>query len=364
VTLFDIDLKVELPSFTLDYRLATDERTVGVFGHSGAGKTTVIENIAGWRRGAVGHVRVAGATLLDTAQGVFVHARRRGIGYVPQDILLFPHWNVLRNVLAGRNRRERGAAIDVDQVVDVLELSPLLDRPVLRLSGGERHRVALARALCSRPRLLLLDEPLSSLDQRLRRRILGDLVRVRDEFEVPMLLISHDPTEVQVLCDRVQRVERGKVVAEGAPSEVLWGGQGADFENVLRGVVAGIHDHTAQVRLASGHELVAPRTGMDKGDRAVLGLRADEILVATSPPDGISARNRLPARILALDERRGSVELKVVLLGGGSPATELRVHVTGGARDELRLAPGLEVSLIVKTRSLEVLTSVGQPPPG
>lgn len=358
MTLYDIELKVELPSFTLDYRLATDERTVGVFGHSGAGKTTVLESIAGWRRGAAGHARVAGATLFDTAQGVFVHARRRGIGYVPQDILLFPHWTVAQNVLSGRNRPERGADINADDVLEVLELAPLLDRPVLRLSGGERHRVALARALCSRPRLLLLDEPLSSLDQRLRRRILGDLVRVRDEFRIPMLLISHDPTEVQVLCDLVQRVERGRIVAEGAPSEVLWGGQGADFENVMHGVVAGIHDHTALVRLASGHELVAPRTGMDKDDRVVLGLRADEVLVATARLEGISARNRLAARILSLEDRSGSIELRVTLLGGHPPPTELLVHVTEEACAELGLAPGHEVVLVVKTRSLEVLTSV------
>jgi len=360
MTLFDVRLKLVLPAFQLDYALTADERTVGVFGHSGAGKTTVIENIAGWRAGAEGHIRVDGVTLLDTAKGVNVHARHRGIGYLAQDILLFPHWTVRQNVLSGRERPNAGASIDVDRVLDVLELGPLLDRPVKQLSGGERHRVALARALCSRPRVLLLDEPLSSLDHRLRRRILGDLVQVRDEFGIPMLLISHDPTEVQVLCDRVQRLERGKVVAEGKPSEVLWGGAGADYENVMKGRVTGIHDHTALVTLPSGHVMVAPRSGVDKGDRVVLGLRADEAIVATSPPDGISARNRLPARITAVGERGGSVELEVVLLGGdaGAPPCELRVHVTEAARDELRLRSGVEVTLVVKTRSLEVLTSV------
>ncbi len=359
MTLFDIELRQSLPAFELDYRLATDERTVGVFGHSGAGKTTVIENIAGWRQGARGHVRVGESTLLDTASETFVHARHRGIGYVPQDILLFPHWTVQKNVLAGRERREHGAEIAVDDVLDVLELGPLLDRPVRRLSGGERHRVALARALCSRPRLLLLDEPLASLDQRLRRRILGDLVRVRDEFRVPMLLISHDPTEVQVLCDRVQRIERGRVVAEGTPSEVLWGGEGADYENVLRAQVLSAEDHTAHVRLESGHELVTPRAGMHAGARAVLGLRADEVLLATSAIEGISARNRLPARIRSLAERSGSIEVRAELLGGGPKKVELCVHVTGEACAELALAPGKEVLLIIKTRSFEVLTSVG-----
>jgi molybdopterin-binding protein len=158
----------------------------------------------------------------------------------------------------------------------------------------------------------------------------------------------------------VQRLERGKVVAEGRPSEVLWGDAGADFENVLRGTVTGIRDHTATVRLDSGHVLVAPRTGVDKGDAIVLGLRADEALVATATPEGISARNRIPARIVALADRAGSVELEVVLSGGeaGAPPCDLRVHVTEDARDELGLRADMEVTLIVKTRSLEVLTSV------
>ncbi|MEM7311374.1 MAG: molybdenum ABC transporter ATP-binding protein [Planctomycetota bacterium] len=359
MSLFDIELRVELTSFTLDYRLRTDDRTVGVFGHSGAGKTTVIEHIAGWRRGAAGKVEIGGRVLLDSSAGVFAPPRHRGIGYVPQDILLFPHWTVQQNVMAGSERPEKGAPIEVDRVLEVLELGSLLDRPVRRLSGGERHRVALARALSSQPSLLLLDEPLSSLDHRLRRRILGDLVRVRDEFHVPMLLISHDPTEVQVLCDRVQRLERGKVVAEGAPGQVLGGSGGADFENVLAGTVAGIHDHTARVALASGHELIAPRAGVDKGDRVVLGLRADDVLVATEAPRGISARNVLPARVERLGEAADSVELLAVLVGEGAP-TELRVRITEDAVRQLDLAVGREVTLILKTNSLEVLTSVAR----
>ena len=191
-TLFDIELSVPLQNFELNYRLATDERCVGVFGPSGAGKTTVIEHVAGWRKGARGHVRVGEHTLFDSEAGVFLPPRVRGIGYVPQDILLFPHWNVIRNVTAGRGRGKRrwsGSSALVARVLDTLELTPLQERPVRHLSGGERHRVALARALCSEPALLLLDEPLASLDLRLRRRILADLVRVRHEFDLPMLLL-------------------------------------------------------------------------------------------------------------------------------------------------------------------------------
>ena len=358
MTLFKISLNVELPSFTLDFKLRTDDRTVGVFGPSGAGKTTVIEHIAGWRRGATGHIKVDGRTLFDSAAGVFVPPRHRGIGYLPQDILLFPHWTVERNVMAGRDRQEKGAPIEVDRVLEVLELRGLLDRPVRQLSGGERHRVALARALCSQPLLLLLDEPLSSLDHRLRRRILGDLVRVRDEFRVPILLISHDPTEVQVLCDRVQRLKGGKVVDEGTPNEVLGGSAGADFENVLQGTVTDTHNYTARVRLESGHELVAPRTRVDQGDRVVLGLRADDVLIANETPRGISARNVLPARVTGLGVTDGAVEVLLALEGEGGASTALRVHVTEDARTELGLTVGCQVTLIVKTGSLEILTSV------
>ncbi len=363
---FDVELRMALPGFSLEYRLQTDERCVGVFGPSGAGKTTAIEHIAGWRGGATGHVRVGGRTLFDSARNVALPPRERGIGYVPQDILLFPHWTVIRNVLAGSHRRNGGSGLDVkvDHVLAMLELTPLLERPVRLLSGGERHRVALARALCSQPDLLLLDEPLASLDLRLRRRILGDLVRVRDELGVPILFISHDATEVQVLCDRVQRLSRGAVVAEGTPASVFGARSGVpaeDYENVLHGEVAHISDFTARVVLASGHELLVPRSGVDKGDRVVVGVRADDVLVALSEPKDISARNILPARIAAVAEEGEAVSLAVVLTGGGDVETELGVNVTEGSLAELRFEEGQDVYLIVKSRALEVLTSIPKP---
>lgn len=358
MSLFEIELDVELPGFPLAFRLDADERTVGVFGPSGAGKTTVVEHVAGWRHGARGHVRVDGRTLFDSDAGVDVPAQERGIGYVPQDVLLFPHWSARRNVLAGRERARPGAAIDPDEVVATLELEPLLDRPVQRLSGGERHRVALARALCSQPTLLLLDEPLASLDLRLRRRILADLVRVRDEFGVPMLFISHDPTEVQVLCDRVQCLERGRITAEGDPSEVLGTSREAEYENVLRGVVGETREHTARVRLASGHELVAPRAGAATGDAVVLGLRGDDVLLAIERPRGISARNLLDGHVHAIEETAGPVVVAVALDGEGAPTTVVRVHVTRSAVRDLGLDPGTAVTLITKTHSIEVLARV------
>ncbi|MCZ6597315.1 MAG: ATP-binding cassette domain-containing protein [Planctomycetota bacterium] len=365
-TLFDIELSVPLQNFELNYRLATDERCVGVFGPSGAGKTTVIEHVAGWRKGARGHVRVGEHTLFDSEKGIFLPPRVRGIGYVPQDILLFPHWNVIQNVTAGQGRGKQsrsGPSALVARVLDTLELTALQERPVRHLSGGERHRVALARALCSEPTLLLLDEPLASLDLRLRRRILADLVRVRHEFDLPMLLISHDATEVQVLCDLVQTMDHGRVTAEGHPGTILAapvdGEIGADYENVLRGTVAHISDFSASVDLGDGLQLQVPRPGIEMGDEVVLGVRADEILVALSEPRDLSARNVLAGRIDSIHEGRGSVSLRVGLGNGKASAeTVLAVNVTEGALEELDFQPGQTVYVVLKSRSLHLITSL------
>ncbi|MEE3178395.1 MAG: ATP-binding cassette domain-containing protein, partial [Verrucomicrobiota bacterium] len=177
-------------------------RVTGLFGASGSGKTTWLETMAGLRRSARGFIQFGETVWLDSDARIDVPPEQRGIGYVPQDHLLFPHMTVRRNLQSGQQR----AAVSghdfkrmLEDVVDVLELDSLLERGVRELSGGERQRVALGRALCSGPRLLLLDEPLASLDLQLRLRILPFLQRVRDHFDVPMLVVSHNPIELQAL---------------------------------------------------------------------------------------------------------------------------------------------------------------------
>jgi len=339
-----VRLRMPLARFELEFALDTDARSIGIFGPSGAGKTSALEAIAGWRAVRDGRVELGGRTLLDTERAIDVAKSERGIGYVPQDALLFPHWSVERNIRCGERRREdareralaapsapvlelgsaparelgRDAAREFDRAVAVLELGPLLARRTTSLSGGERQRVALARALCSRPRFLLLDEPLGALDVPLRRRILPYLIRVRETFDVPMLLVTHDATEVQALCDEVAVMSAGRVVEIGNPSTIFGraaAGRGG-FENVMRGTVTGTSGGTARIEVARGVEVIVPGAGLALGQRALFSLGEDDILVSRAPLAGISARNIVPARIATV-----SIDGDDALLGAALDAT-------------------------------------------
>lgn len=365
-----VKLQTPLERFDLDVAFESSAGALGLFGPSGAGKSTVLEAIAGWRAVERGRVEVGGRVFLDTSSNVALSTGARRIGYVAQDVLLFPHWDVRRNVESGLGRDSRarsGRAARVERVLHVLELEALAARPVGSLSGGERQRTALARALCSEPDLLLLDEPLGALDRPLRRRILPYLLRAREEFGAPMILVSHDPTEVEALCDEVCCLRAGRVVAQGVPAEVFAAEEGArvvgpDLENVVRGSVHSVGPGTASLAVGGGWELVVPRSGLAVGEHALVAVRSDDILVATERPVGISARNVIPARVGSLEERAGEVLLRAVPTAGGpsgmgEPAP-LAVQLTPAAVLDLDLHPGAQVHLLIKTRGCRVLSSL------
>lgn len=366
--MLSLDLHFPLDRFDLDVAFATEARVTGVFGASGAGKSSLLKAVAGLKRRATGTVRANGDLWLDSVAGVFVPPERRGVGYVPQDGLLFPHKSVRGNLLAGGERARKNGGdpeATLTKVCELLELEALLDREPGTLSGGERQRVALGRALCSGPRLLLLDEPLASLDLPLRRRILPLLARVREEFDVPMLFVSHDPVEVQALCDHVVVLAEGRVVAQGPPHSVLTDprvfplADEEGYENVLPARLVSADGDASRVRLGEagdGPELVAPRSAARPGDRLLVSLPAREILVATRRPEGLSARNVLPARITALrPTAAGSFHLLTAALAGeGAGLPEVAAELSAATCERLGLQVGNGIYLVVKAAGLRL----------
>jgi molybdate transport system ATP-binding protein len=206
------NISLPLADFPLEIDTQLQCQVTGIFGPSGAGKTSLLDLIAGLRKPASARIALNDRVLTDTVAGVLMPPRLREIGYVPQDLALFPHLSVRQNLLYGRsNGRETGPLFGFEHVTEVLQIQPLIARGVGDLSGGERQRVALARALLTSPRLLLLDEPLASLDADLKSRIIPYLCRVRDEFQLPILYVTHDEQEVLALCDEVVEIRQGRM---------------------------------------------------------------------------------------------------------------------------------------------------------
>jgi molybdate transport system ATP-binding protein len=362
----DLHIRKAFSSFTLDVSLALPAGISILFGASGAGKTTLLDCIAGLTRSDSGRVQIGDRVVFDSERGINLPVRDRRVGYVFQDLALFPHLTVEANVgygIVAVQTEERSQR--VARTLDSFGITALRNRRPPQLSGGERQRVALARALITEPCILLLDEPLAALDLPVRMKIADDLRRSIQNLPIPVLYVTHNRDEVFMLGERLLVLENGKLIAQGTPHEVLSAPRGetvaqlAGFENIFDAQVTALHEDrgTMTCRVGSARfesaqvELETPLVHAESGSRLRVGISAGDILLATSAPVGLSARNILPGRVVSLFERDAIVTARV------DCGVELSVHLTLGARDSLALVPGRQVWVIVKTHSCHLLSS-------
>jgi molybdate transport system ATP-binding protein len=337
-----------------------------VFGASGAGKTTLLDCIAGLIEPDSGRIAIGEQILFDAAGRIHLPAEKRNMGYVFQDLALFPHLTVEENVEYGLShlpraeRNQRTAAI-----LAAFRVPHLARTRPGKISGGERQRVALARALVTDPGVLLLDEPLAALDAATKSRIIDDLRAWNEAHRIPILYVTHSREEVFALGESALVLDRGRILAEGTPHEVLSAPQQetvarlAGFENILDATVESLHADRGTMtcllyQSESGAQakpvpLETPLVRAEVGSTLRVGIRAGDILLAIAPPVGLSARNVIPGRLLALERR------DVIISATVNCGVELEVHLTLAARESLRLEPGREVWMVIKTHSCHLM---------
>lgn len=342
------------PGFSLDVAFDADAGVTALFGRSGSGKSTVVNAVAGLLQPQSGRIEVDGTVLLDTAARICVPPHRRRVGYVFQDARLFPHLSVRQNLAYGHWFAGGGPGADGDRVVDLLGLEPLLNRRPGALSGGEKQRVALGRAILSRPRLLLMDEPLAALDDSRKAEVLPYLERLRDDLRLPILYVSHSVAEVARLAGTVVLLDAGHVTATGTAQQVLSDPVAApglglrEAGAILSAIVAG-HEQDGLTRLdSSAGPLWLPRIDATVGASVRLRVLAQDIMLATLRPQGVSALNILPATVD--DIRKGDGPGAFVRLAVGTD--RLLARVTQRSVATLGLVPGSPVFAVLKAVSV------------
>lgn len=358
-----LDIGKQLGAFRLQAAFEAPSRgATVVFGPSGAGKSALLAAIAGLQRPDQGSIALDGDTLFDSARGISVAAEDRRIGVVFQEARLFPHMSVRANLEYGRKRRRDATAhASFDDIVALLGIGALLDRRPGGLSGGEKQRVAIGRALLSNPRLLLLDEPLAALDDPRKAEILPFLEQLRDEAGVPMLYVTHAMEEVTRLADHLVLLDRGNVQASGPTTEVMSRLDlpllidRADAGVVLIGSISGHDPERGVTRIAvgptdsSGAEFLLSHVELPVGHAVRLRVLARDVAVATRRPEELSVQNVLPGRLAEMVERPNQRCLLRIAVGGApNPATLLSLLTADSAR-RLHLRTGQEVFALVKS---------------
>jgi molybdate transport system ATP-binding protein len=356
----EVSVTHRLGAFALEACFASDGRLTALFGRSGSGKTSLVNVISGLIRPQAGRVVIDGRVMVDSETGLFVPKHRRRIGYVFQEARLFPHLSVRQNLLYGRWFAPRGESGDsnLDEVLELLGIGDLLHRRPGRLSGGEKQRVAIGRALLAKPRLLLMDEPLASLDEERKAEILPYIERLRDGFGIPIVYVSHSIAEVARLATHLVILDQGKVTMSGPTAELMSRPDlpilsatpeaGAILEaRVLR------HEpdygltllDTAAGPLHVGRRAAAP------GSALRVRVLARDVMLSLKPLEGISALNVLPGTITAIGARHGdgaALEIRLDCNGAG-----LLARLTTKSAEQLRLGPGSKVYAVIKSVSID-----------
>ena len=354
--MLDLAVQHRQGEFSLDVQLSAGPGVTALYGRSGSGKTSVINMVAGLSKPNSGHIKVDGKTLFDSTAGINLPPEARRLGYVFQEHRLFPHLSVRGNLEFGQNRlaaSERTQSFD--QVVEVLGIDHLLDRHPSKLSGGEKQRVAIGRALLASPRILLMDEPLAALDPARKAELLPFIAQLSRRFSTPILYVSHSMDEVLRLADTLALMDEGKVAAAG-PLEALLSDPGLrpltgryDAGAVVQAIVAG-HDASFGITRLSfpGGILLVGQSDSPVGAKVRVRIHARDIAIAIEPPDRVSIRNVLPAAVVSVTPADAFL-VDVVLACG---PTRLWAQITALAQAQLNLAPGMRVHALVKALTI------------
>ena len=363
--MFEIEVVRAFPGFSLNAAFRTSARGItALFGRSGAGKTTLVNLLAGLDRPDGGRIALGDKILFDSERKIEIPPERRRIGYVFQEDRLFPHMSVARNLDFGRRRRRpRGeTTLALEQVVEVLGIGHLMDRRPRSLSGGEKQRVQIGRALLSEPRLLLMDEPLANLDVPRRAEVLPVIEAMRDKFGVPVIYVSHNMDEVVRLADTIVLLSEGRVIAAGSVEEVtsrldlrpLTGRYEAGA--VLAARVAGHDAGDGLTRLEfEGGALWVSKLDLQPGAPLRVRVRARDVAIARQPPEGSSILNVLPVTVAEIGDEADS-QVDILLRVGEPPSAagaSLWARITRRSVRELELAPGAQVYALIKAVAID-----------
>ncbi len=354
--MLEVDVTTSLGAVTIRAAIRADRGVTAIFGPSGAGKTTLVNMLAGLHRPEQGRIIVGGKVLFDSQQQIDLPPEQRRLGYVFQESRLFPHMSVADNLSYGRRLLPKGVAgADYDAVVGLLALTPLLNRRPKTLSGGERQRVAIGRALLAAPRLLLMDEPLANLDVPRRAEILPFIESLRREFDLSIIYVSHNMDEIVRLADQLVVMAEGAVVAQGPMAEITarldlrpltgrW-----DAGAVLSTKVAAQDERDQLTRLSfQGGDLWLPRLDLAIGAPLQIRVRARDVSLALTAPEDISVLNVFAGEVMEVGEDDGpQID---VLVDIGSP---LWARITKRSQRELAILPGRKVHVLIKAMAVD-----------